>query len=72
MAVATMDFDWLLDNASAIAFDPGRPSIYVFALDMTPEELQDRVLSPMAQHDLFAVAQAKFIDDNQRGRYKGQ
>ena len=30
------------------------------------------MLSPMGQHDLFAVAQAKFIDDNQRGRYKGQ
>ena len=40
MAVPTMDFDWLLDHASAIAFDPGRPSIYVFGLDMTPEELQ--------------------------------
>ena len=25
MAVPTMDFDWLLDHASAIAFDPGRP-----------------------------------------------
>ena len=72
MAVPTMDFDWLLDHASAIAFDPGRPSIYVFALDMTPEELREQVLSPMAQHDLFAVAEAKFIDDNQRGRYKGQ
>ena len=72
MAVPTMDFDWLLDHASAIAFDPGRPSIYVFGLDMTPEELREQVLSPMEQHDLFAVAQAKFIDDNQRGRYKGQ
>ena len=57
MAVPTMDFDWLLDHASAIAFDPSRPSIYVFGLDMTPEELQEQVLSPMAQHDLFAVAQ---------------
>ena len=72
MAVPTMDFDWLLDHASAIAFDPGRPSIYVFGLDMTPEELREQVLSPMGQHDLFAVDQAKFIDDNQRGRYKGQ
>ena len=72
MAVPTMDFDWLLDHASAIAFDPGRPSIYVFGLDMTPQELQEQVLSPMEQHDLFAVAQTKFIDDNQRGRYKGQ
>ena len=72
MAVPTMDFDWLLDHASAIAFDPGRPRIYVFGLDMTPEELQEQVLSPMGQHDPFAVAQAKFIDDNQRARYKGQ
>ena len=44
MAVPTMDFDWLLDQAGAIAFDPGRPSIYVFGLDMTPEELQEQVL----------------------------
>ena len=72
MAVPTMDFDWLLDQAGAIAFDPGRPSIYVFGLDMTPEELQEQVLSPKGQHDLFAVAQTKFIDANQRGRYKGQ
>ena len=68
MAVPTMDFDWLLDNASAIAFDPGRPSIYVFGLDLTPEDLREQVLNPMAQHDLFAIDQAKFIDDNQRGR----
>jgi hypothetical protein len=26
----------------------------------------------MGQHDLFAVAQTKFIDANQRDRYKGQ
>lgn len=72
MAVPTMDFDWLLDNAGAIAFDPGRPSIYVFGLDMSPEELQAQVLEPMGQQDLFAVAQTKFIDAAQRGRYKGQ
>lgn len=72
MAVPTMDFDWLLDNAGAIAFDPGRPSIYVFGLDMSPEELQAQVLTPMGQQALFAVEQTKFIDAAQRGRYKGQ
>ena len=72
MAVSTMDFDWLLDQATAIAFDPGRPSVYVFGLDMTPEELQEHVLHPMGQHDLFAVAQTQFIDESRRGRYKGQ
>ncbi|MBM3224007.1 MAG: hypothetical protein FJZ47_09425 [Candidatus Tectomicrobia bacterium] len=72
MAVPTMDFDWLLDQASAIAFDPGRPSIYVFGLEMTPEELQAHVLTPMGQQQLFAVEQTKFIDANQRGHYKGQ
>jgi hypothetical protein len=72
MAVPTMDFDWLLENAGAIAFDPSRPSIYVFGLDMTPDELQAQVLEPMGQHDLFTLAQTKFIDANQRGRYKGQ
>jgi hypothetical protein len=72
MAVPTIDFDWLLDNATAIAFDPGRSSLYVFGLDMTPEELQEYVLTPMGQHDLFAVAQTQFIDASRRGRYKGQ
>jgi hypothetical protein len=42
-----MDFDWLLDHATAIAFDPGRASLYVFALGMTPDELRQQVLSPM-------------------------
>jgi hypothetical protein len=72
MAVPTMDFDWLLDNATAIAFDPGRSSLYVFGLDMTPEELQTHVLSPMAQHELFNAAQTQFIDASRRDRYKGQ
>jgi hypothetical protein len=72
MAVPTMDFDWLLEHATAIAFDPGRPSIYVFGLDMTPEELQAQVLGPMGQHNLFAVAQTQFIDASRRDRYKGQ
>lgn len=72
MPIAMMDFDWLLEHASAIAFDPGRPSIYVFGLDLSPEELQAQVLSPMAQQDLFAVTQTKFIEAGQRERYKGQ
>ena len=72
MAVPSMDFDWLLDQATAIAFDPGRSSLYVFGLDMTQEELQEQVLGPMGQHDLFAVAQTQFIDASRRERYKGQ
>ena len=72
MAVPTIDFDWLLDNASVIAFDPGRSSLYVFGLDMTQEELQEHVLGPMEQHDLFAMAQTQVIDESRRGRYKGQ
>jgi hypothetical protein len=72
MAVPTIDFDWLLDNATAIAFDPGRPSLYVFGLDLPPEELQAQVLSPMGQRDLFDVAQTQFIDASRRERYKGQ
>ena len=72
MAVPSMDFDWLLDNASVIAFDPGRSSLYVFGLDMTQVELQEHVLGPMEQHGLFAVAQTQVIDESRRGRYKGQ
>ena len=72
MPVPSMDFDWLLEHATTIAFDPGRPSIYVFGLDMTPEELQAYVLGPMGQHNLFAVAQTQFIDASRRDRYKGQ
>src|SRR5215468_593746 len=53
MAVPSMDFDWLLDNASVIAFDPGRSSLYVFGLDMTQAELQEHVLGPMEQHGLY-------------------
>jgi hypothetical protein len=72
MVVPSIDFDWLLEHATAIAFDPGRPSIYVFGLDMTPEELQAHVLAPMGQHNLFAVVQTQFIDASRRDRYKGQ
>ncbi len=72
MAVANMDFDWILDNASAIAFDPGRPSIYVFGLGMTPEALQEHVLTPMSEANLFTIADTKFIDAEMRGQYRGQ
>ncbi|MGE3538362.1 MAG: hypothetical protein AB7N91_13150 [Candidatus Tectimicrobiota bacterium] len=72
MPISSMDFDWLLAHASSIAFDPGRPSMYVFGLDMGAEELQAQVLEPMAQQDLFAVPQVKFIEAGQRERYKGQ
>ena len=72
MAVPRLDFDWLLDNASVIAFDPGRSSLYVFGLGMTQDELQEHVLNPMGQHDLFAVPQTQVIDESRRGRYKGQ
>jgi hypothetical protein len=72
MAVEKMDFDWLLDQASAIAFDPSRPSIYVFGLGMTPDVLQEQVLSPMGEANLFAVANTKFIEGNMRGQYRGQ
>ncbi len=72
MAVATMDFDWLLDNASAIAFDPERPSIYVFALGMTPEDFQAQVLAPMDQAGIFDAAKTQFIDADKRGNYRGQ
>lgn len=72
MPVATMDFDWLLEHASVIAFDPGRPSIYVFSLGMTPEELRQQVLDPMEQQGVFAVAQTQYIDAGKRDRYRGQ
>ena len=72
MPAPQMDFDWLLDHATAIAFDPGRSSLYVFALDMTHEELQERVLRPMEQQGLFATAQTQFIDAGRRDRDRGQ
>ena len=72
MAVPTMDFDWLLDQASAIAFDPSRPSIYVFGLGMTPEALQAQVLTPMSEANLFSITDTKYIDGDMRGQYRGQ
>ena len=72
MAIPTMDFDWLLDQASAIAFDPSRPSIYVFGLGMTPETLQEHVLTPMSEANLFSLSDTKYIDGDARGQYRGQ
>jgi hypothetical protein len=71
MAAATMDFDWLLDEASAIAFDPSRPSIYVFGLGLTPAALQEHVLAPMHEADLFNTAETKFIEGDMRTQYRG-
>ena len=72
MAVAQMDFDWLLDHATVIAFDPTRPSLYVFALGMSEGALRTHVLAPMAAADLFAVVQMQVIDAGKRERYRGQ
>jgi hypothetical protein len=72
MSTAKMDFDWLLDHATAIAFDPTRASLYVFGLGMSQEELQQHVLAPMAQDHLFTLEQTQFITAERRNRYKGQ
>ena len=72
MAVPTMDFDWLLDHATVIAFDPARPSIYVFGLGLTAETLVTDVLTPMQAAGLFNAAEAKMLDDKMRAQYRGQ
>ncbi len=72
MAVPTMDFDWLLDHATAIAFDPARPSIYVFGLGLSPEALETHVLAPMQTAGLLNVAETKLLDEGMRGQYRGQ
>jgi hypothetical protein len=72
MTIATMDFDWLLQHATVIAFDPTRPSLYVFALGMSQDALHAHVLAPMAEHHLFTVAQTQYIDAGRRERYRGQ
>ena len=66
------DFDWLLDNTQAIAFDPGRLSLYVFGQDMNVEDLRERVLAPMNEAGLFSLSDVKFIDDDRREQYRGQ
>jgi hypothetical protein len=72
MSAPKMDFDWLLDHATAIAFDPNRASLYVFGLGMSQEELQEHVLAPMAQEHLFTLEQTQYITAERRDRYKGQ
>jgi hypothetical protein len=72
MAVPTLDFDWLLEHATAIVFDPARPSIYVFGLGLSLEALEMHVLSPMQAAGLFNVADTKVLDDKTRGQYRGQ
>jgi hypothetical protein len=72
MAVPIMDFDWLLDHATAIAFDPARPSIYVFGLGLSPEALKTQVLTPMQAAGLFNVAETQMLDDKMRSQYRGQ
>ena len=72
MAQGGHDFDWLLDQARAIAFDPARLSLYVFAMDAEAEELRQSVLEPMQQAGLFSLDEAKFITDDRRHQYRGQ
>ena len=66
------DFDWLLDNTKAIAFDPGRLSLYVFGQDMNGEDLREHVLAPMNEAGLFSLSDVKFIADDRREQYRGQ
>lgn len=72
MSTGKHDFDWLLDNAKAIAFDPGRLSLYVFGQDMAMDDLRERVLAPMNEAGLFSLSGAKFIEDDRRKQYRGQ
>lgn len=72
MASGKHDFDWLLDHAKVIAFDPGRLSLYVFGQDMTAEDLQACVLVPMSEAGLFSLSDAKFIEADRREQYRGQ
>ena len=66
------DFDWLLDSTKAIAFDPGRLSLYVFGQDMNIEDLRAHVLAPMSEAGLFSLPDVKFIDGDRREQYRGQ
>ena len=66
------DFDWLLDHAEVIAFDPGRLSLYIFGQDMAIEDLQAHVLAPMDEAGLFSLSDAKFIAADRREQYRGQ
>ena len=72
MAPGKYDFDWLLDQAGAIAFDPGRLSLYAFAMDGEAEALRQHVLEPMNEAGLFSLNDAKFIEDDRRDQYRRQ
>ncbi len=72
MASCRYDFDWLLDNARVIAFDPGRLSLYVFGQDMAVEDIRGRMLAPMNEAGLFSLSDAKFIEADRREQYRGQ
>ena len=72
MASGRHDFDWLLDHARSVAFDPGRLSLYVFAMDTEAEDLRQQVLVPMDKAGLFSLPDAKFIADDRREQYRGQ
>ena len=72
MALGKVDFDWLLDNARVIAFDPGRLSLYVFGQDMAVEDIRGRMLAPMNEAGLFSLSDAKFIEADRREQYRGQ
>ena len=72
MAVPTMDFDWLLDHASAIAFDPSPQYLCLRAGYDSGRVTRPGGCIQWSSTISFAVAQAKFIDDNRRGRYRGQ
>lgn len=72
MASDKHDFDWLLDHAQAIAFDPGRLGLYVFGMDTEAEGLRRHVLAPMDEAALFSLSDAKFIAPERREQYRGQ
>ena len=72
MASGKLDFDWLLDHARAVAFDPGRLSLYVFGMDADAVGLRQQVLAPMDEAGLFSLSDAKFIADDRREQYRGQ
>ena len=72
MASDKHDFDWLLDRAQAIAFDPARLGLYVFGMDTEAEALRQHVLAPMNDAGLFSLSDAKYIATDRREQYRGQ
>ena len=72
MTLGKHDFDWLVDHARAIAYDPGRLSLYAFGMDTEADDLKQHVLEPMSEAGLFSLSEAKFIADDRRDQYRGQ